>query len=218
MFESSTLHGEKKKRVVGRKGDPRMNRAVAIRESDPNISLADALIAGGFEFSEYKEDGSKPRLYEDHDGISLSQKKNQLIRRLRVKRKREMGQDENGEGSLTSGETFSHISGTTLDCREDGNLRINLTDRTDENKYDVSRPPLKSSIAEASKSTDPYSCFIASGLKGCKQAQNFLYRNTQLDAQLLSNKPFFSRKSHEYIWNESFYQLKSWLEFVWQFI
>lgn len=70
---------------VGRRGDTRMHRAVAIRLADPDMSLLDALVAGGFEFpslSNFLKEGS--RMIYDSDNILLGQRKNQLNRRLRL--------------------------------------------------------------------------------------------------------------------------------------
>mmetsp|Transcript_12071 Transcript_12071/g.17163 ORF Transcript_12071/g.17163 Transcript_12071/m.17163 type:complete len:506 (-) Transcript_12071:62-1579(-) len=74
---------------VGRRGDDRMNRAVSIRLAYPEISLLDALTAGGFKFSPPKLGSGKPdkRTY-DSDNVLLCQRKNQLSRRLRLAKKK----------------------------------------------------------------------------------------------------------------------------------
>eukprot|EP00957_Ditylum_brightwellii_P030074 2276444-Ditylum_brightwellii.AAC.1 len=54
----------------GRKGDPRMNRAVGLRLANPTMSLADALVSGGFTFPtkiKQRQNKSKPRIV-DSDG------------------------------------------------------------------------------------------------------------------------------------------------------
>jgi hypothetical protein len=56
---------------LGRKGDPRMHRAVAARLADPDITLVDA------------------------DGVTLGQRKNQLSRRLRLARQNEDEKERN---------------------------------------------------------------------------------------------------------------------------
>lgn len=63
---------------LGRKGDPRMHSALKARLQDPNLSLHDALIAGGFEFH------SKDGVSFDNDNVQVGQRKNQLSRRLRL--------------------------------------------------------------------------------------------------------------------------------------
>lgn len=68
---------------LGRKGDPRMHRAVAARLRDPNISLLDALREGGFDFP---ADSGHEMQCHDADGVTLGQRKNQLSRRLRLAR------------------------------------------------------------------------------------------------------------------------------------
>ena len=66
---------------TGRKGDPRMHRAVSVRLSNPNASLFDALKIGGFE---YENDIDSNLL--DSEQITLGQRKNQLSRRVRLAR------------------------------------------------------------------------------------------------------------------------------------
>mmetsp|Transcript_21453 Transcript_21453/g.31885 ORF Transcript_21453/g.31885 Transcript_21453/m.31885 type:complete len:232 (-) Transcript_21453:190-885(-) len=68
---------------IGRKGDPRMNRAVRIRLDNPKMSLVDALLAGGFTFpTDIKRQNKKEPLILDSDGVSLNQRRNQLSKRL----------------------------------------------------------------------------------------------------------------------------------------
>jgi hypothetical protein len=66
-------------RRSGRKGDPRMHRAVQARQVDPNISLFLALKLGGFN---YPDDIDAK--FVDEENVTLAQRKNQLSRRLRV--------------------------------------------------------------------------------------------------------------------------------------
>lgn len=66
---------------LGRKGDPRMHRAVAARLASPKLTLIEALRLGGFD---YPHD-----VHDDHyilpgDTVSLGQRKNQLSRRCRL--------------------------------------------------------------------------------------------------------------------------------------
>eukprot|EP00565_Helicotheca_tamesis_P000341 CAMPEP_0185741000 /NCGR_PEP_ID=MMETSP1171-20130828/38725_1 /TAXON_ID=374046 /ORGANISM="Helicotheca tamensis, Strain CCMP826" /LENGTH=303 /DNA_ID=CAMNT_0028412937 /DNA_START=146 /DNA_END=1057 /DNA_ORIENTATION=- len=72
-----------KRTKPGRKGDPRMNRAVGIRLANPGLSLLDALVAGGFVFSRSIERQTKKggAVY-DSDGVLLNQRRNQLSKRL----------------------------------------------------------------------------------------------------------------------------------------
>mmetsp|Transcript_9198 Transcript_9198/g.13446 ORF Transcript_9198/g.13446 Transcript_9198/m.13446 type:complete len:216 (+) Transcript_9198:120-767(+) len=73
----------------GRKGDPRMNRAVCLRLANPRMSLVDALVAGGFTFPtkiKQRQNKSEP-LILDSDGVSLNQRRNQLSKRLWQARK-----------------------------------------------------------------------------------------------------------------------------------
>lgn len=66
---------------LGRKGDPRMHKAVAARVANPSITLLQALRDGGFNFTAEGEDDST---LVDSDGVTLGQRKNQLSRRLRL--------------------------------------------------------------------------------------------------------------------------------------
>ncbi len=63
---------------LGRKGDPRMHRALKARIDNPKLSLLDALKQGGFEF--HWNGGTS----YDSDNVQLGQRKNQLSRRLRL--------------------------------------------------------------------------------------------------------------------------------------
>lgn len=64
---------------TGRKGDPRMHRAVAARLANPKASLFEALEIGGFE---YPNDDDATVLDSEH--VTLGQRKNQLSRRIRL--------------------------------------------------------------------------------------------------------------------------------------
>ena len=75
---SPSSHGNK----TGRKGDPRMHRAVAARLADPSLSLFEALRAGGFDYT-IDEDAQAL----DTDKVTLGQRKNQLSRRIRLAKK-----------------------------------------------------------------------------------------------------------------------------------
>jgi hypothetical protein len=79
----------------GRRGDPRMHKAVAVRLTNPSLSLYHALILGGFKFpknsskegnpnTDGKTSSRKKNQIYDSDNILLSQRKNQLSRRLRL--------------------------------------------------------------------------------------------------------------------------------------
>eukprot|EP00566_Odontella_aurita_P008295 CAMPEP_0113560844 /NCGR_PEP_ID=MMETSP0015_2-20120614/19655_1 /TAXON_ID=2838 /ORGANISM="Odontella" /LENGTH=651 /DNA_ID=CAMNT_0000462591 /DNA_START=1268 /DNA_END=3220 /DNA_ORIENTATION=- /assembly_acc=CAM_ASM_000160 len=70
-------------------GDPRMKRAIAARLADLHLPLLDALIKGGFKFPAKKEKGISDKSIMDCDGVSLYQRKNQLNRRLRERRRKD---------------------------------------------------------------------------------------------------------------------------------
>ena len=106
----------------GRRGDPRMHRAVNARCANPSISLLEALIIGGFEFpndtkprhdtetGEHKSGKSTQKVY-DSDNVLLSQRKNQLSRRLRLARKRSCKIKQNAESSTRKINHLSQESG-----------------------------------------------------------------------------------------------------------
>ena len=85
---------------LGRKGDPRMHRAVAARLENPEISLFDALQIGGFQYPT-NDDSS----IMDSEKVTLGQRKNQLSRRLRLARKQgsDYGKGDNNNSPLAAG-------------------------------------------------------------------------------------------------------------------
>mmetsp|Transcript_38727 Transcript_38727/g.71017 ORF Transcript_38727/g.71017 Transcript_38727/m.71017 type:complete len:370 (+) Transcript_38727:324-1433(+) len=72
----------------GRIGDPRMNRAVQAKIDYPNLSLVDALVAGGFVFPDLHVPGMKLSTVKDTDNVTVYQRRNQLLRRLRLVREK----------------------------------------------------------------------------------------------------------------------------------
>jgi hypothetical protein len=79
---------------LGRRGDPRMHKAVSVRLANPSMSLLDALLEGGFQFPRHElaaSLGKSDRDILDEDGVQLCQRKNQLSRRLRMIRKKREG-------------------------------------------------------------------------------------------------------------------------------
>ena len=75
----------------GRTGDQRMNKAMQAKLNDPNISLIDALISGGFVFPDLDKGDktTKTADVKDLEGISIYQRRNQLLRRLRLAKEKE---------------------------------------------------------------------------------------------------------------------------------
>lgn len=67
----------------GRTGDIRMNKAVDAKRQNPNMTHLDAILAGGFVFPNMYAPGVKLGEAKDLDGVSVNQRKNQLMRRLR---------------------------------------------------------------------------------------------------------------------------------------
>mmetsp|Transcript_15185 Transcript_15185/g.33228 ORF Transcript_15185/g.33228 Transcript_15185/m.33228 type:complete len:557 (+) Transcript_15185:183-1853(+) len=76
--DSGTDNGPK----IGRKGDPRMHRALAARLDSPDLSLFEALKQGGFDYINDDDPNAV-----DSENITLGQRKNQLSRRLRLAKK-----------------------------------------------------------------------------------------------------------------------------------
>jgi len=99
---------------LGRRGDPRMHKAVAARLANPEMSLLDALIAGGFVFPDGTEGaGKSDRNVYDSENVLLCQRKNQLSRRLRLARK-----------GASSRFNEAAMSAQNLDNRQMGNDRV----------------------------------------------------------------------------------------------
>ena len=98
-----------KKSKLGRRGDPRMHKAVAARLKNPNLTLLDALREGGFN---YPQEALNMGTFSDADNIQLCQRKNQLSRRLRFARRRNSRMEkENAEGTDdTTSECGSSVS------------------------------------------------------------------------------------------------------------
>ena len=95
---SNSANGSEKEKPPARKktrthpgshGDPRMNQAVKLRMNDPNLSLIDALIAGGFVFPDLHKPGGKRSECKDVNGVTVYQRRNQLLRRIRLEKKKE---------------------------------------------------------------------------------------------------------------------------------
>lgn len=85
--KSSTAAVVKAKRP-GRKGDDRMHRAVTLKIEQPDMSLVAALQSGGFTFDGLNENGKPHHEVFDQDHVSLMQRKNQLLRRIRMEKKK----------------------------------------------------------------------------------------------------------------------------------
>jgi hypothetical protein len=107
---------------TGRKGDPRMHRAVAARMRDPNMTLFDALRVGGFEYPADDDAGCV-----DSENVTLGQRKNQLSRRLRLARKQ-----CNYDNSDASYSNNSHEIGND-NGKVSGNKRSHRDDDLSEN-------------------------------------------------------------------------------------
>lgn len=72
----------------GRKSDPRMDAAVEAKINDPDLSLVDALRHGGFVFPHIDDSNSPQYAVVDSDNVKITQRKNQLLRRLRSIKKK----------------------------------------------------------------------------------------------------------------------------------
>mmetsp|Transcript_32924 Transcript_32924/g.71093 ORF Transcript_32924/g.71093 Transcript_32924/m.71093 type:complete len:861 (-) Transcript_32924:154-2736(-) len=84
-------HQRNPRRSGGKRwSDPRMDRAVDARWADPALSTEEALRIGGFEFpllSDMERKGVTQKDVMDGDGVSVTQRKNNLLRRLRQRKK-----------------------------------------------------------------------------------------------------------------------------------
>uniref|UniRef100_A0A7S2ID38 Uncharacterized protein n=1 Tax=Helicotheca tamesis TaxID=374047 RepID=A0A7S2ID38_9STRA len=87
MATSPAERKRQERRCPGPRGDERMNRALIAREANPELPLLDALLDGGFIFPGLGIE-KNDKLVRDADGVTLYQRKNQLMRRQREARKR----------------------------------------------------------------------------------------------------------------------------------
>mmetsp|Transcript_6898 Transcript_6898/g.19362 ORF Transcript_6898/g.19362 Transcript_6898/m.19362 type:complete len:533 (+) Transcript_6898:519-2117(+) len=106
---------------VGRRGDPRMHEAVRYRLTHPKCTLLDALVHGGFLFPPLHLANVSDRFVRDANGVTLSQRKNQLMRRLRViekgvsnsntkKKKKKTAKSEDGSSDKSDDDSSSSTS------------------------------------------------------------------------------------------------------------
>merc|ERR1712071_237474 len=94
---SSKEPKKKHKLHPGRHGDPRMRRAVQARVDNPAMSLLAALVTGGFVFPDLENSNLKMSEVKDTEGVSVYQRRNQLIRRIRLAKKgNEKAGNDNG--------------------------------------------------------------------------------------------------------------------------
>eukprot|EP00979_Chaetoceros_neogracilis_P013533 scaffold3891_cov290-Chaetoceros_neogracile.AAC.3 len=109
----------------GRHGDPRMHRAVASRLLNPELSLLEALLEGGFTFPEGTEgSGKSDRNIFDADGVLLCQRKNQLSRRLRLAKKRQQASRVDGNMFNNGGAQSQGDSRTLQNMLLNGQLPV----------------------------------------------------------------------------------------------
>jgi hypothetical protein len=99
-----------------------MHKAVAARLADPNISLYEALLMGGFD---YLTNDDKSIL--DSKKVTLGQRKNQLSRRLRLARKQIAGRDTSGTDKALSNATDT--ADNNINCKEEQAGDNNLNDK-----------------------------------------------------------------------------------------
>lgn len=86
--KSSVAKGPKLIVKSGRKSDPRMDRAVQAKLDDPSLSLLDALRQGGFIFPSMDDSSTPQYTVVDSDNVKITQRKNQLLRRIRTAKKK----------------------------------------------------------------------------------------------------------------------------------
>lgn len=79
--------------------DPRMDRAVQARLDDPTLSAEDALRTGGYEFPVLADQKLTDKEVVDSDNVSIHQRKNNLLRRVRQKKQQMEKEANRGGGS-----------------------------------------------------------------------------------------------------------------------
>ncbi|KAL3913378.1 MAG: hypothetical protein SGILL_006514, partial [Bacillariaceae sp.] len=105
---------------LGRKGDPRMHKAVATRLENPSLSLYEALCIGGFEYAD-NDDASQM----DSEKVTLGQRKNQLSRRLRLAKKQSNDNTQHTDYATSAGaagQNRSAFGARALQMKRDGDL------------------------------------------------------------------------------------------------
>jgi hypothetical protein len=125
----------------GRRGDPRMHKAVVARLKNPKLSLSDALKIGGFDVS----------AAEDDQGVTLSQRKNQLSRRLRIFRRQsssgladcpvaadEQQQQQSKPPKTPTGPMQRPQQQTIIESIEPGLINYNLNNKSSDNSKEPS--------------------------------------------------------------------------------
>lgn len=65
-----------------------MKRAFELKLADPNMPLTTALVRGGFVFPSLTDPKVPLSSACDTDGISLNQRRNQLLRRIRIEKQK----------------------------------------------------------------------------------------------------------------------------------
>lgn len=125
--ESESTRGGKAR--GGAWSDSRMNRAVEAKVANPDLSLFEALVEGGFTFV---EDKGKAK---DLDGITLRQRKNNLCRRLRVIRKKG-GTANEAEVEDEAAAKANSMDSKSASKRQISNNHDNPTDNCDSSDED----------------------------------------------------------------------------------
>eukprot|EP00531_Pseudo-nitzschia_arenysensis_P020823 CAMPEP_0116147434 /NCGR_PEP_ID=MMETSP0329-20121206/17752_1 /TAXON_ID=697910 /ORGANISM="Pseudo-nitzschia arenysensis, Strain B593" /LENGTH=576 /DNA_ID=CAMNT_0003643361 /DNA_START=193 /DNA_END=1920 /DNA_ORIENTATION=- len=111
---------------LGRKGDPRMHKAVAARLANPSLSLYEALCIGGFDYCENDD-----KSVTDEKKVTLGQRKNQLSRRLRLARKQ--GAEDNKVSGAQSPNADTTLMGNNTRGRGGENgIAISKKQRTEQ--------------------------------------------------------------------------------------
>ena len=99
---------KRKKETRGRKPDKQMDLAVQIKLSNPDMPHKDALLAAGYVFQRVE---GKTDLV-DQNGVSLSQRRNNLCRRIRIgkaKLKRDQAAEEDDDDNDAEEEEEVHV-------------------------------------------------------------------------------------------------------------
>lgn len=112
---------QQQQKRIGRKGDPRMEKAVIARLANPQLPLYEALLMGGFEYTE------DPQSVDDQ-GVTLCQRKNQLSRRIRMAKKKQSPEAPSSSSSTTTTTTTTSTPSPPADFRHDLAIRLFLVE------------------------------------------------------------------------------------------
>jgi len=124
--------------------DPRMALAVKAKQNNPKMKLYDALVAGGFVFT--KDPETKDML--DQEGTSLTQRKNNLCRRIRIEKQKQEKEAKKKNANIKAG-----MGDVAMEHQKHGSTRVPPPQKL-EASLSVGRAPANERPNEGSGATE----------------------------------------------------------------